>query len=402
VTDAIAPKRWAALDAFRGLAVIGMLLVNNPGEHDAVYRQLAHSEWNGCTIADLVFPFFLFAVGITTAIGAPKGGLVAERSRDVARIGRRAAFIFAVGFMINWFPFYQSGALSFTDHPGFFDRVVARLLVVRIPGVLQRIAVAYLIVALLARRVSARTMIAVAAVVLVAYWALLMFAPIPGGGVAGAAVLNEPARTVAGHVDRWLFDWTRAGLGNHLWDSALTWDPEGALSTISATATVMIGYACGAFALTLDRMSRAKRLLPIGATMTVAGMAWSLVLPLNKALWTSSYVLYTAGIAAVVLALLTAALDDQRRVSVARPLVVFGENPLIAYAGSEIARRVLHSSIKVRGPSGRLGLDEWVSVSLEHTGVSPKAASLAWALLFLLLWWLLLERLSRRGLFVRA
>ena len=402
MTDAVAPKRWAALDAFRGLAVIGMLLVNNPGEHDAVYRQLAHSEWNGCTIADLVFPFFLFAVGITTAIGAPTGGLVAERSRDVARIGRRAAIIFAIGFLINWFPFYQSGSLSFTEHPGFFDRVVARLLVVRIPGVLQRIATAYLIVALLARRVSVRTMIALAGVILIGYWALLMFAPVPGEGLAGAAVFNQPARTIVAHVDRRLFDWTRWGLGNHLWDSALTWDPEGALSTISATASVVIGYVCGALAPTFERTSRAKRLLAVGATMTVAGTAWSLGLPLNKALWTSSYVLYTAGIAAVVLALLTAALDDERRLSLARPLLAFGKNPLIAYAGSEIARRILHSSIKVRGPSGRLGLDEWVSVSLEQIGVSAKAASLAWALLFLLLWWLLLDRLSRRGLFVRA
>src|SRR4051812_25905681 len=103
-----------------------MLLVNNPGEHDAVYRQLAHSAWNGCTIADLVFPFFLVAVGITTAIGAPKGGLVSEPSPSVARIWRRAAVIFAIGFLINWFPFYQSGTIPFTDHPSFFDRVVAR------------------------------------------------------------------------------------------------------------------------------------------------------------------------------------------------------------------------------------------------------------------------------------
>lgn len=402
VTDSVAPKRWAALDAFRGLAVIGMLLVNNPGEHDAVYRQLAHSEWNGCTIADLVFPFFMFAVGITTALGAPKGGLVAERSRSIARICRRAAIIFAIGFLINWFPFYQSGPVSFTDRPGFLDRVVARLLIVRIPGVLQRIAIAYLVVALVARRASARVMIALTVVILVGYWALLMRVPVPGEGVVGAAVFNDPARTIAAHADRWLFDWTRSGLGNHLWDSALTWDPEGALSTVSATATMMIGYLCGASALALGRTFRAKSLLVAGATMAVAGTVWSLVLPLNKALWTSSFAVYTAGVAAVVLALLTALVDDERGLSLARPLIVFGENPLIAYAGSELARRVVHSSIKVRGASGRLGLDEWVSVSLEQIGLSAKAASLAWALLFLLVWWVLLERLSRRGLFVRA
>ena len=402
MTDAVAPNRWAALDAFRGLAVIGMLLVNNPGTHDAVYRQLEHSPWNGCTIADLVFPFFLFAVGITTAIGAPKGGLVAGQSRSVWRIFRRAGIIFAIGLVINWFPFYQSGSLPFTDHPGFFDRVVARMLLARIPGVLQRIAVAYLVVALLARRMSLRAMVLITVFILAGYWALLTVAPVPGEGVAGAAVLDEPGRTIVAHIDRWLFDWSRWDLGNHLWDSAVTWDPEGALSTVSSIATVMIGYLCGAWAFTVDRATREKWLLAAGATAIVAAMAWSLLLPLNKSLWSSSYVLYTAGIASVVLALLTEAMDAERRAPWRRPLEVFGENPLIAYAGSEIVRRILHSSIKVRGPSGRIGLDEWVSTALQQAGLSAKAASLAWALLFLLAWWILLERLSRRGLFVRA
>jgi predicted acyltransferase len=402
VTDAIAPKRWAALDAFRGLAVIGMLLVNNPGEHDAVYRQLEHSAWNGCTIADLVFPFFLFAVGITTAIGAPKGGLVADRSRTAARMWRRAGIIFAAGFLINWFPFYQSGTISFTDQPGLLDRVVARLMLVRIPGVLQRIAVVYLVVALLARRASRHAIAAITVLILLAYWGLLMLVPVPSEGVIGAAVFNEPARTIVAHVDRALFDWSRWGLGNHLWDSALTWDPEGALSTIAAIATVAIGYLSGAWSLNLDRPKRATGLLVGGLAMTLAGVLWSVVLPLNKSLWTSSYVLFTAGVAAVVLGVMTAAFEGGPRAFLARPLVVFGENPLIAYAGSEVARRILHSSIKLRTQSGRLGLDEWVSTALEHSGWSAKAASLAWALLFLLVWFVALDRLSRRGLLVRA
>jgi len=402
VTDAVAPKRWAALDAFRGLAVIGMLLVNNPGNHDAVYSTLEHSAWNGCTIADLVFPFFLFAVGITTAIGAPTPGLVVESSRSVARIWRRAAIIFAIGFLINWFPFYQSGTIPFTDHPGFVDRVVARLLIVRIPGVLQRIAIAYLVVALLARRASVRAITAITVLILLGYWALLMLAPVPSEGLIGAAEFNEPARTIVAHVDRTLFDWTRWGLGNHLWDSALTWDPEGALSTISSFATVTIGFLIGVWSLRAEPRERIRWLSMVGVALIAIGGAWSLALPLNKPLWTGSYIVFTAGIAAVLIAILTAAVDGERRSFWVRPLIVFGENPLIAYAGSEIARRILHSSIKVKGPSGRLGLDEWVSTALAHTGWSPNAASLAWAILFLAAWWLVLERLSRRGLLVRA
>lgn len=140
----------------------------------------------------------------------------------------------------------------------------------------------------------------------------------------------------------------------------------------------------------------------VGVALIAIGGAWSLALPLNKPLWTGSYIVFTAGIAAVLIAILTAAVDGERRSFWVRPLIVFGENPLIAYAGSEIARRILHSSIKVKGPSGRLGLDEWVSTALAHTGWSPNAASLAWAILFLAAWWLVLERLSRRGLLVRA
>ena len=136
--------------------------------------------------------------------------------------------------------------------------------------------------------------------------------------------------------------------------------------------------------------------------LLAVGWLWSFWFPLNKALWTSSFVLFTAGIGALLLMALTYALDRDPDAAWSRPLIVFGENPLIAYAGSELARRILHSSIKIKTSSGRLGTDEWTFRRLEALGLSPKAASLAWALLFLAAWWLLLARLSRRRLFLRA
>lgn len=379
--DVRAPVRWRALDAFRGLAVVGMLLVNNPGDHDAVYAPLRHSVWHGCTLADLVFPFFLFVVGITTTISRP----------GPARIWRRAAVIFAIGLLLNWFPFYQSGPISWTEHPDFLDRVVARLLILRIPGVLQRIALTYLVAALIARRASSRMVASTAAILLAAYWMLLAVTPI-----------DQPSSTIVARVDRALFDWTRWGLGNHLWDSALTWDPEGALSTLPAIATVLLGVLVGRWMQTSGESRRVRGLALAGGVATIAGWVWGLVFPLNKALWTSSYVLFTAGIAMVLLAALCAALDGDRRATWARPLIVFGENPLIAYAGSEVARRILHSSIKVPSPTGRLGLDEWVTRQFEAMRLPPNAASLAWALLFVAAWWFALSRLSRRRLLVSA
>ena len=379
------PPRWRALDAFRGLAVIGMLLVNNPGSHDAVYSQLEHSVWNGCTIADLVFPFFLFVVGITTAITLERG--VAPDRASGGRIWRRAATSFGIGLLLNWFPFYQSGPIAWAEHPGFLERVVARLLVLRIPGVLQRIAVVFLVVALLARRASLRTIIVTTVALLVGYWALIGIGP-----------LEPSSATIAAHVDRLLFDWTRFGLGNHLWDSALTWDPEGVLSTLPSIATALLGLI---FARTVRHATRSRAMTIVVAWMLV-GWIWSFWFPLNKSLWTSSFVLFTAGIGGLLLIAMTYALDAAPEARWARPLIVFGENPLIAYAGSELARRILHSSIKIKTAGGRLGTDEWTFRQFETLGLSPKAASLAWTLLFVAAWWLVLRRLSRRRLFVRA
>ena len=324
--------------------------------------------------------------------------------RSRTRIWRRAALIFGIGVLLNWFPFYQSGHIAWAAHPSPLDRIVERLLQLRIPGVMQRIAVAFLVAALLARRASSRVVVVLTAFVLVAYWALLTIVPVPGEGLRGAMLLDQPSRTIVAHVDRALFDWSRwgGGFGNHLWDSALTWDPEGALSTLPAIATVLLGVLCGRWMLAPGRPYRIRSLLLAGTAATLVGWCWGLVFPLNKSLWTSSYVLFSAGIAAILLAAFSAALDGRRDARWAKPLVVFGENPLIAYAGSELARRILHSSIKIPAGGGRLGTDEWTVSLLERAGVSPNAASLAWALLFLAAWLVALSRLSRRRVVVRV
>jgi predicted acyltransferase len=379
-----------------------MLLVNNPGNHDAVFAPLRHSQWNGCSAADLVFPFFLFVVGITTTISLAS---MARRDDDPAigaRVRRRAALIFGIGIVLNWFPFYQSGQIAWTDHATFLDRIIERLLQLRIPGVMQRIAIAYLAAVLLARRTSTRVIIGVTAVLLVGYWALLTVVPVPREGLVGAMLLDQPSRTIVAHVDRALFDWTRWGLGNHLWDSARTWDPEGALSTIPSIATVLLGVLCGRWMVAAARPHRIGGLLGAGAVATIVGWCWALVFPLNKSLWTSSYVLVSAGIGAIVLAAFSAALDGRRDQRWARPLIIFGENPLIAYSGSELARHILHSSIKIPLDGHRLGTDEWTAHVLERAGLSANAASLGWALVFLTAWLFVLSRLSRRRLVVRV
>jgi predicted acyltransferase len=242
----------------------------------------------------------------------------------------------------------------------------------------------------------------VTAVVLVAYWGLLTAVPVPGEAVRGAMLLDQPSRTIVAHVDRSLFDWTRWGLGNHLWDSALTWDPEGALSTFPAIATVLLGVLCGRWMLAPEQSNRIRGLLIAGIAATIVGWGWGLVFPINKSLWTSSYVLFSAGIAAITLAAVSTILDRWPNARWARPLVIFGENPLIAYAGSELARRILHSSIKIPIDGHRVGTDEWMTHLFQNAGLAPEAASLAWSLLFIGGCLFVLSRLSRRRLVVRA
>jgi predicted acyltransferase len=187
-----------------------------------------------------------------------------------------------------------------------------------------------------------------------------------------------------------------------LWEDSRTWDPEGALSTLSSISTVLLGLLCGRWVRSSGYRTRFSALFTAGLAATVAGWLWRAVLPINKSLWTGSYVLYTAGIAAMVLAILSAAIDRHPRARWARPFIVFGENPLIAYAGSEIMRRILHSTIKIPSPGGRLGVDEWVTHGLHGIGLSPEMSSLGWALLYVAAWWAALVQLSRRRFLLRA
>ncbi|HEX5581972.1 MAG TPA: DUF5009 domain-containing protein, partial [Gemmatimonadaceae bacterium] len=233
-------ERLVALDVFRGLTIAGMLLVNNPGSWSAIYPPLAHAEWHGWTPTDLIFPFFLFIVGITTHLS-----LSARRARGaddgelVRQVLRRGALIFLFGLFLAWFPGFTWGDVPGVAQPTFLERVGDRLLHTRIPGVLQRIALAYVVGALLTFRTRVRTQLAILAVLLVGYWAVMTLVPVPGSGATGLAALAEPANTVSAWLDRQLLDWGR--WGNHLWGASRTWDPEGVLTTVPAIGTVILG-----------------------------------------------------------------------------------------------------------------------------------------------------------------
>jgi len=379
-----------------------MLLVNDPGSWGAIYPPLEHARWHGWTPTDLIFPFFLFIVGITTHLS-----LSARRARGdgdsalVRQILRRGALIFLLGLFIAWFPGYSWGSVPGTADPTLLDRILNRFLELRIMGVLQRIALAYTLGALLTLRSSLRTQLLMVAVILLGYWVLLMGVPVPDTGATGLAAIADPSHTLAAWTDRLLLDWGR--WGNHLWIQGVTWDPEGPLATIPAVGTVMLGVLAGRW-LAEDRplAERLNGLFAVGAAGMVLGLVWGWGFPINKNLWTSSYVVFTAGMAAVALATCLWVIEVRGLRRWTRPWVVFGMNPILAFVGSGLMARLIYSVIRVQYEGRTVPLQSAIYESVYASWLPPRDASLAFALTFVLLWYIVLEVLYRRRVFLKV
>jgi predicted acyltransferase len=391
--------RLRSLDVFRGLTIIGMLLVNDPGDARTGFSELRHSAWNGWTIADLIFPFFLFVVGITTHLSLRSRQERGDSSRELRRqILRRGAVIFGIGVLLNWFPFYQYGAIPGHPSPTFIDHVVGRLTELRFLGVLQRIGLAYVAAALLTLRAPTKRMVGIIVTLLVGYWLALTLLPVPGDGAIGARLLDDPGRTLAAWMDRVTLDWSRFGLGNHIWQDSAVFDPEGLLSTIPAIATTLIGVLAGRWLGTLRAlMARVYGLVVAGVVLTVAGLVWGVFFPINKNLWTSSFVLFTAGVALALLGAITWVVDVKCWTRWTQGFAVFGTNPITAYVGAEFTAVLLDSTIKLRFDGHLRSLHELAYQRLLAPFMDARVASLVYSLLFVTLWYFLLLPLYRRG-----
>jgi predicted acyltransferase len=376
-------ERLVALDVFRGLTIAGMLLVNNPGTWSAIYPPLRHAPWHGWTPTDLIFPFFLFIVGITTHLS-----LAARRARGdddgvlVRQVLRRGGIIILLGLLLSGFPFIPKYG---------FD-----LSTMRIPGVLQRIGVAYIAAALLTLRTSAKTQLLIVASLLLGYWAVMTLAPVPGSGAVGAVALATPDASLAAWLDRTL-------LGNHLWRVSKTWDPEGILSTLPAIGTAMLGVFAGRWiASPRPLMERIASLFAVGSIAMVAGLMWNWWFPINKNLWTSSYVLFTAGMASVAIATCLWLIDVKRVGWWTKPFVVFGMNPILAFVGSGMMARLMASIIKVERDGQTVSLQRAIYDPAFASWLAPMNASLLYALCFVLLWFGILAALYRKGVFLKV
>ncbi len=315
LTEITKPKRLLSLDVFRGMTIALMILVNTPGSWAHVYPPLLHAKWHGATPTDMVFPFFLFIVGVSLYLSFVKFDhqLSSESSKKILK---RAALIFLIGLALAWFPFTRS---------------IERL---RIMGVLQRIAVAYGIAAFVCLSVNIKNLWKVGLAILLAYWGVMFLF----GGADPYSLENNLARR---------FDLAVFG-ENHVWKGfGIPFDPEGLLSTFPAVVTVIFGYYVGwMIKNALDKHRLIKHLLLIGVSCIFIGLAWDIYFPINKAIWTSSYVIYTGGIACCVLGILIELIDVRNRTKWTKPFQVFGLNPLIIFVLSGLIVKVMLFIIK--------------------------------------------------------
>ncbi|WP_252168679.1 acyltransferase family protein [Sphingomonas morindae] len=390
-----------SLDVLRGLAVAGMILVVSPGDWAATYGPLQHAAWNGWTLADMVFPSFLFSVGVALGLSFPRPWRTAgDRRRFWGRVLRRTVLLIALGLALeatyNWELFYTEGPAG---RPG--------LAYMRIPGVLQRIALCYLLAAsaLVAtgrtdgagRRLLRPGRIALAALaVLIGYWALLMRVPAPGFGPGRL----DPQAYLGGYIDRRLF--TVA----HLWrlgragaDGPVVYDPEGLLSTFPATVNVLIGALAG----WAWRHRGRRAIAAIGAAglgLVLAGLLLDPLFPINKRIWSSSFALFSGGFSALALALLMAVERVRAARALLSPARVLGGNAMLAFILATLLGRIYDLPIIPTG-GDYVAPREWLDLRALTLVGDAKAASLACALLFVAMILALLVPLHRRAIHFR-
>jgi len=361
------PQRLDSLDVFRGLTIAAMILVSAPGSWSAVYSPLDHALWHGWTPTDLVFPFLLFAMGAAVPFALARRRGAPRRVRR--HVLRRATLLFALGLVLN--------AIEMPPpiHWATF----------RIPGVLQRIALVYLAVTWMTEGLSLGGQVATVVSALAGYWAAMMWIPVPG---VGAGVLT-PEGNLASFIDRAL-------LNRHLLTPL--YDPEGLLSTVPAIATAMGGVFAGDWLKAPRAHDRTAWIFAAGGAAAITGLAWGRVFPINKNLWTSSFAMLAAGMAALTLA--TCHWMDVRgwrRWS--QPFAAFGRNPLAAYFLSVGVDSILTRSV-VGGTSLKSGLYHWLFDMWLQPCCGAKAASLAYAVAYVVLWSVVVGAMHRRRVFV--
>ena len=404
-------ERLISLDVFRGLTILLMTIVNNPGDWGNVYPPLLHAEWHGCTLTDLVFPFFIFIMGVAVPLAMP------DKFYDGTTFNKilvRSLRMLCLGIFFNFFGKIQlfglegipllMGRLIITVAVGYalmgsFSSKIKNILAfsilfiylllaysgieayqdVRLPGVLQRIAIVYFVVSLLYLKKSQKTQIITGIVLLLGYWAIMTLIPVPGIGEANL----DKGTNLASWLDSIL-------LKGHMYRGTVTWDPEGILSTIPSIVNGIIGLLIGQLLQTdMIKIQKAQRMGIIGTILIFFGLIWDIIFPINKSIWTSSYVLYTTGLATVVLTILYYIIDIANYKKGFKPFLVWGVNPMIVFFTSQIIPQAL-IMIEFQNPhhpAEKINLLNYLyTFGIAPFFSNPMTASLAGALVYVGIW----------------
>jgi predicted acyltransferase len=375
-------QRLVSLDVFRGIAIASMILVNNPGSWSYIYPPLKHAEWHGCTPTDLIFPFFLFIVGVSIAFSFAKYTPENSPPRHVyLRIIRRGLILFGLGLMLTLFTMFLG--LLLKGIPLDFSQM-------RIMGVLQRIGLAYVIAAFSVLKLPQRSLWIFAVFLLLGYWLAMQLIPVPGYGAGNLTAEGN----LGAYIDSILLT------KQHLYQGG-SFDPEGLFSTIPSVGTVFAGYFTGSWLKKQPIKSRTSiNLVIIGLACLVIGILWGFVFPINKSLWTSSYVVYTAGWALLVLALCYELVEVRKLKKLGFPLEVMGLNAIFLFVGSGLLGRIL---IKTTVSSGEnaLATKTWIYQNWFSSWAGNMNGSLLFAIANLILWWFILYVMYRRRWFLK-
>ena len=408
-------ERLISLDVFRGFTILLMTIVNNPGSWGSIYPPLEHAEWNGCTPTDLVFPFFVFIMGTAIPFAIPTKHLDFSVFNKILV---RSLRIFCLGLFLAYFSRIQlfglegipllllrlliTFAVAYALLGNFTLKIKTYIVFgifaillflaysqieayqdVRIPGVLQRIGIVYFFTSLLYLKTNLKTQLLVVASILLVYWILMAFVPVPGFGAPNF----DKGTNLAAWLDNLV-------LNGHLWSASKTWDPEGILSTLPAIGTGILGMFIGQILnLQIPKIEIVKKLAITGILLVITGLLCNIIFPINKSLWSSSYVLYTAGIATVCLTILYYVIDVANYKKWTKLFLIWGVNPMIVFFFSGIIPRVL-SSIKVQNPeiaTEQIGLQSLIyKFGIAPCFENPMNASLTYAVSYAIFWSIIL------------
>ncbi|MFC3334183.1 acyltransferase family protein [Flavobacterium palustre] len=370
-------NRFLSLDVFRGLTICLMIVVNTPGTGAHFYDYLTHAEWFGFTLADLVFPSFLFAMGNAMSFSM---GKMKETAAEVfwKKVIKRSVIIFLLGFLMYWFPFFRQGMDGVWELKPFSET--------RVMGVLQRIALCYFFTAVIFYYVSEKIAIITSVILLLGYWAILYF--FGQSGVEFEMATNAATR----------FDLAVLGEGHIYKRDSIPFDPEGILSTLPSIVNVIAGFIAGTF---IQRIGKSfegiAKLLIVGFLLMALARWWDLVLPISKKLWTGSFVLYTVGIDLSIMAVLIYFIELKQTHFGVEFCTIFGKNPLFIYLFSEL----FFITLRLIPVNSDMDAFEWVSEKIFQTVFPGSFGAFVTAIVFMLVCWSLGWWLNKKRIYIR-